>query len=253
MSAASTDGAGAAARASAPAMQAVGVVVPAHNEEALLGSALAALALATEGVRDVPVHAVVVLDGCGDRSGLVARSFVAGWPGRLDVVEQRRSGVGRSRRAGVDHLLASFPPGLDPGQVWVATTDADSRVPPGWLAYQLARAAEGTQAWAGTVRVGGAEAALRDPAAMARFLAAYASGHPHFHGANLGMTARAYQAAGGFRPRTTGEDRAIVEALEAAGVPVHYDDANPVLTSARRDARAPAGFASALGRYEAWA
>ena len=49
----------------------VAVVVPVHNEEAPLGRCVAALDRAA-GQVDVPVMAVVVLDGCTDRSAVLA-------------------------------------------------------------------------------------------------------------------------------------------------------------------------------------
>jgi glycosyltransferase involved in cell wall biosynthesis len=243
--------------ASAPAVQGAGVVIPAHNEQYRLAACLAAAAEAIRVVAGCPVRTVVVLDGCSDDSAVVVNGFAATWPGSFEVINQDQAGVGQARAAGFARLLTGWAAGAwgpaDPGRLWLATTDADSQVPAGWLAYQLERAAEGHEAWAGTVRVDvdHSDGVSRDPAALARFVAAYAVGHPHYHGANLGMTARAYLAAGGFSGRPTGEDRAIIEALEAAGVAVSYDDGNPVLTSARRQARAPSGFAAALSRFGA--
>ncbi|MYW03591.1 glycosyltransferase family 2 protein, partial [Streptomyces sp. SID3343] len=46
----------------------------------------------------------------------------------------------------------------------------------------------------------------------------------------------------GFAPIAVGEDRALVAVLEAAGRRVLRTDALRVLTSARTDPRAPAGF-----------
>ena len=66
--------------------------------------------------------------------------------------------------------------------------------------------------------------------------------HPHVHGANLGFTARAYAAVGGFPALRTGEDRALVAALQARGYRVLRSAAAPVATSSRVKYRAPAGF-----------
>ena len=75
--------------------------------------------------------------------------------------------------------------------------------------------------------------------------------HPHVHGANLGFTADAYLAAGGFRPLSTAEDHALVDDLRAAGIPLLRTARLPVVTSARRRARAPRGFAWLLGALAA--
>jgi hypothetical protein len=50
---------------------------------------------------------------------------------------------------------------------------------------------------------------------------------------------------------TTGEDRALVAALESAGCRVHRTDSHPVRTSARRAPRAPGGFGDFLLDLEA--
>ena len=59
------------------AIAAAGVVVPAHDEEALLPACLAALRRAA-GALHVPVHLLVVADACTDGTAAVAR---AGEPG----------------------------------------------------------------------------------------------------------------------------------------------------------------------------
>ena len=61
-------------------------------------------------------------------------------------------------------------------------------------------------------------------------------------GANLGFTAGAYRAAGGFPPLRTGEDRALVATLRAQGRRVLRTPLVTVVTSARATYRAPAGF-----------
>jgi hypothetical protein len=68
--------------------------------------------------------------------------------------------------------------------------------------------------------------------------------HPHVHGANLGVRADAYLAAGGFAAHPTGEDHALWRAL--ADRPRIATRRIPVVTSARRRARAPSGFAGFL-------
>jgi hypothetical protein len=66
------------------------------------------------------------------------------------------------------------------------------------------------------------------------------------HGANLGFSAAAYLAAGGFGPARTAEDHALVNALAAAGRRVLRTTTVSVVTSARRRARAPHGFSHLL-------
>jgi hypothetical protein len=71
------------------------------------------------------------------------------------------------------------------------------------------------------------------------------------HGANLGFRASAYLRAGGFPAVPTGEDRALVAALDAAGGRVLRTRALTVVTSARREARAPHGFGDYLTGLDA--
>jgi hypothetical protein len=66
------------------------------------------------------------------------------------------------------------------------------------------------------------------------------------HGANLGFSAAAYLAAGGFPALAHDEDRALVARVRGAGRRVVTDGGCPVRTSARPDGRAPHGFAGHL-------
>ncbi len=53
---------------------AVGVVIPAHDEEDLLPSCLDAVRLAAAPLAGVPVHVIVVADACTDRTAALARA-----------------------------------------------------------------------------------------------------------------------------------------------------------------------------------
>jgi glycosyltransferase involved in cell wall biosynthesis len=220
--------------------EAVGVVVPAHDEEELLPACLAALRRAARQAAPATVHLVVVADACSDRTAERARAAGA------DVVEIRARRVGAARAAGFAEVLRRTRH-RDPAAVWLATTDADTLVPPGWLTQQLRYAGQGWDAVVGTVTVTdwtGHPAHLPD-----LFAAQYDHGpgsHPHVHGANLGIRAGAYLAAGGFRGLRTAEDHALVHALGAAGRKILRTTDLTVVTSARRHARAPEGFSHLL-------
>ncbi len=154
--------------------------------------------------------------------------------------------VGAARAAGMWQVL-SRTWCLDPASVWLATTDADTLVPPSWLSGQLRHAAAGWDAVAGTVTV--TEWAGHSPHLPAMFRQHYGhrrATHPHVHGANLGFTARAYLKAGGFPPVPTAEDHALVTALSASGARILRTTEVSVRTSARRHARAPRGFGHLL-------
>lgn len=221
-------------------IKAAGVVIPAHNEQDLLPACLAAVRHAAGHV-SVPVHLVVVADACTDKTADLAAALGA------TVIESGAHNVGAARRAGVSLVLRSACR-LDPAEVWVATTDADSLVPRHWLARQLRYARRGWKGVVGTVTV--ADWAGYPRHVQRRYTQGYRAWqghHPHVHGANLGFTADAYLAAGGFRALPTAEDHALVDDLRAAGVPLLRTARCPVVTSARRRARAPGGFAWLLG------
>jgi glycosyltransferase involved in cell wall biosynthesis len=232
----------------------LGIVVPARNEEELLPGCLAALrtAVAAPGRSGTPVRVVVVADGCTDDTVALARAggAVVLGGGRAAV-----GNVGAARDAGVRWLLAdAATAGVPPERLWVATTDADSVVPPDWLVLHETAAASGVDAVVGTVAVG--DWTGHRPEVAAAFEAAYSawrSGgpapvHPHVHGAHLGVRGSAYLACGGFPAVPVSEDVALVRALEGVGATILRTPASPVLTSARRVPRARGGFGDDIDR-----
>ena len=255
-------------------IRAIAVVVPARDEERLLGGCLASVRRAAHHplVRAIPTRLVVVADSCRDRTAAIARHAGA------EVASIRACNVGAARARGTDRALAAVlsPTGAPaPGECWLAHTDADTRVPYGWLARHLAYAAQGWDAVLGTVQVldwsehppGTAERFQRQyatpvrpavetapkPVAGTTFGGAPRVEHPHVHGANLGVRADAYRSAGGFAALAVGEDHALVAALEALGCSVRRAVDLPVITSARRSVRARGGFGdtiSALSREQ---
>lgn len=220
-------------------IEAIGVIIPAHQEEALLPACLEACQVALRRVRALAsTKLVVALDACRDASATIA--------GEHGLAVEHRC-VGRARAAGVDAVLASF--GAVPrDRLWLAMTDADSRVPPDWLEHQIALANGGAAAVAGTVLVDDwGDFPARHVTSYEEFYAT----HEHVHGTNLGVCADAYLAAGGFAPIATGEDVALWNALVATGAPLARTRAIPVVTSSRLAARAPDGFASFLRSWAA--
>ena len=219
-------------------IRAVGVVVPAHDEQELLPACLASLRVAARhpALRHVAVHLVPVLDACSDDSGDVA-------PGALEV---RARNVGVARAAGFAEVIARES-GRPPQQLWLATTDADSTVPADWLAEQLRLAGSGVEVVAGTVRV--QDWSQQTARVRAGFAATYGTpqlGHLHVHGANLGMSAAAYADAGGVPPLALAEDQALVDALRVRARRLVATGRIPVTTSGRRESRTIGGFADHL-------
>lgn len=213
-------------------------MVPAHDERLLLPACLDALrvAAAHPALRGIAVHVVPVLDACSDDSGEVA-------PAALEVTARN---VGTARAAGFAEVLRREA-GRPAGELWLATTDADSTVPADWLAEQLRLARGGVEVVAGTVRV--ADWSEQPAAVRARFAATYGApgaGHVHVHGANLGLSAAAYLDAGGVPPLALAEDQALVDTLRARARRLVATGRIPVTTSARRESRTTGGFADHL-------
>jgi glycosyltransferase involved in cell wall biosynthesis len=220
-------------------IETAGIVVPAHNEEQLLPACLAALRRAARALT-IPAHLLVAADNCSDRTAAVARGHGA------RVIGLNARSVGAARAAGMTELLR-LTAASDPAAVWLATTDADTVVPPGWLRRQVAHANQGWDVVLGTVTVTGWDE--HPPHVPAAFEARYRFGagpHPHVHGANLGLRASAYLAAGGFSPLRTAEDHALLAAVKQAGCRILRVGDVPVRTSSRRHPRAPGGFGDLL-------
>jgi len=221
-------------------MKAVVVVVPIRNEEELLGRCIAALAQAVEhnsttATGNVQVAVTLVLDSCTDTSAVTAHASA------LDVLSVDFNNVGRARSAGIDRALQLLEP-TDLTRVWIANTDADSAVPPNWLSCQLALARIGVEVMIGTVRPDPKDL---DSSQRAAWAATHVPGEAngHVHGANLGCTADAYRAVGGFRPLSEHEDVRLVEDLRAASARCVATDDCWVLTSGRPIGRTAGGYA----------
>lgn len=215
------------------------VTVPAADEQDEIAGCLAALERAIRQLQDhtaLRARVVVALDACRDRTADV----VAGFPEVTSVVCAARR-VGTARRAAASAALAEC---ADPEQLWLASTDADCRVPPDWLIEMANVAARGADLVLGTVR----PAAGLPPGIEQAWHAAHqlGDGHAHIHGANLGIRAGTYLRLGGWRHLATHEDVDLVERAVRAAVPIARSGAAPVSASPRLIGRAPGGFAAYL-------
>ena len=211
----------------------IGILIPAHNEQALLAQCPQAVLRAGQHARleGEAVSVVLVLDSCNDHSAEIAARF------DIHVLHIQARNVGAARSLGAQWLLKQ-------GARWIACTDADSLVAEDWLVEQLAL---NSDAVCGTVAVDD-WGTLIDTSAQARYHAAYEArdGHRHIHGANLGVSAHAYREAGGFEPLTCHEDVQLVKRLQACGASIAWSHRPRVTTSARLDCRAAGGFGDYL-------
>lgn len=214
----------------------IGIVIPAHDEADTIEACLSAAVQAAvhPALHGEAVEIVLVLDDCRDATAQIAATH-----SRVRQLDVEFRNVGRARAAGTELALAL-------GARWLAFTDADTMVSPRWLVHQLALQADvvcgsvGVEDWTPHGVDGNY---LRD-----RFNATYtdADGHPHIHGANLGVSASAYVQVGGFQALTCSEDVELVRALEAAGASIAWSALPRVTTSARRQTRVRGGFGDAL-------
>ncbi|HZG22622.1 MAG TPA: glycosyltransferase family A protein [Herbaspirillum sp.] len=213
----------------------IGIVIPAHDEEVLLDACLQAVRQAA-GHADLggeEVRIVVVLDACSDGSEAIARRHP------VSVLPIQARNVGLARALGADQLLLQ-------GARWLAFTDADTRVAPDWLAAQLKLQAD---AVCGTVVPDDWHG--HPPQVQQRFARDYVDQdeHRHIHGANFGVCARAYLAAGGFPALRCHEDVGLVQALQASGARIAWSARPRVVTSTRPQSKARGGFGDTLRQW----
>jgi hypothetical protein len=232
------------------------VVVPARDEEHLVGRTLAGLTRAVHRARGLTGRCVVEVAAhrCTDTTARVARQAARGLDARVveDTVSET---VGEVRDRAVRRGLARL--GTADERTWVLSTDADTDVGPGWVVDVLTEAAQHRAAavaglahldrWHG--------AAGREPAytaLLARGHVVRGPGHEHDHvyGANLAVRADAYLAVGGFPHLHPGEDQALVDRLHVAGARVVRTRSVGVTTSGRLVGRAPGGLAALLSRLD---
>lgn len=224
----------------------VAVVVPAANEERLIGKCLSSISVARRHLHrsraDIRVRIVVALDDCGDSTAAIAAAS-----GDVQLVTITAGSVGTARRAGASAALAGTGP---TSELWLANTDADCEVPVNWLTSMVNEARLGAHVVLGTVVPG---PGMR-PSARAEWAGRHhlRDGHPHVHGANFGIRGDAYLALGGWQPLVTGEDADLARRAALTGhLRISRIASIPVVTSVRRDARAPRGFSSYLRALDA--
>ena len=210
----------------------IGIVIPAHNEQRHIGACLDSLHLAAAhpALKHQQVEILVVLDDCADNTHAVVLAK------GVTSIDACFRNVGKARAIGAEQLLEA-------GARWLAFTDADTVVPPDWLARQIGF---GADAVCGTVEVDNWSA--YDEAVRTQYLARYqfVENHRHIHGANLGLSADAYREAGGFQHLVAHEDVQLVADLERVGARIVWTATNPVITSARRDFKCRGGFGEYL-------
>jgi hypothetical protein len=256
----------------APSLGAI-AAIPVRDEEDRIEACLDAL-LAQRDLsgRPLPTDAlglVLLLNNCSDRTAAIARARLAGSGAPFAVVNvalpPSQANAGFARRLALD-LAALWLERAGRRDGVLLTTDADSRVPPQWLARNLAAIQAGCGAVAGRVTLEPAEEGLLPQALMRRaarenayeqaLLALSARIDPVAHdpwpnhwsasGASYGVTLDAYRAIGGLPYPASGEDRALADMLLRHDIPIRHDPDIVVVTSARLDGRACGGVSDTI-------
>lgn len=241
---------------------AVGVVVPARNEQDRIGACLRSVREALQWLpEEVAVAVAVVLDRCSDETSARVAAVIDGWPhaevllvgGDVPASPRptgaTRADVGMLRSVGLARALARLRP-HPTTRTWLLSTDADTTVPTDWVCEHLRLAAVGAHGVAGLAELDGA--AQMSPEARRRYRAIVERGiqgraHGHVYGANLGVRADAYLAVDGFPVGAgAGEDHGLWRRMAAAGYRLEHPTSLRVRTSARLHGRAEGGLADLL-------
>jgi glucosyl-3-phosphoglycerate synthase len=242
-----------------PALRA-SVVVPARDEEDLIGSCLEALATQT-GVTPHEYEVLLVLDRCTDETEERARKIGASHPSlRLHFLDGPGKGSGPARQVGMDAacvrlLQVDSPEGL------IACTDADTVVAPDWLVAQLRAVSEGARAIGGRIELAddgslpesvgrrhAEEGRLRHERLLSDPNPTGETQHWQFSGASMTLTAAVYTQVGGLEPLTSLEDEHLESALRHHDVPIDRLLSVRVTTSPRLEGRATRGLSHDLAR-----
>jgi len=235
----------------------VSVVVPARNEEELVGSCLEALA-EQEGVNPEEYEVLLVLDRCTDETEARAREIADAHPRfELHFLGSPGKGSGHARRMGME-LASARLLGLGRPKGLIASTDADTVVASDWLAAQLRAVSRGALAIGGRIELTEGslpesifrwhtergrrrhESLLSEPEQLGK------TEHWQFSGASLALTAKIYREIGGLEPRVALEDEHLEYVLRRHDVPIERLTSVRVTTSARLKGRAKQGLARDL-------
>ncbi|MBH0238001.1 glycosyltransferase [Methylobrevis albus] len=246
------------------------VAIPARNEAERIEACLAALA----GQRDAPAAPggafgiVLLANNCSDDTVPRARACLeaAGLPHIVLAVDLAPGEANAGFARGLALDVASLWAAEAAGRGILLTTDADSRVPPDWIARNVAALSGPCSAVAGRFAFDAAEEAgwplhlvrrRQVESAYEHVLDALAArldplphdpwpNHSTHSGASFAVTLAAYRRIGGLPAAENGEDRALARELARHDIALRHDPGIVVTTSARFDGRASAGCASAL-------
>lgn len=247
-----------------PALVAPGAVIaiPVRNEAERIAACLRAIDAQT-GIPPGSLGVVLFLNNCTDATEAIVTDLVPrmSMPVRVTHVTYAGAHAGWARREAMNRAADWL--GADG---MILSTDADSRVPPDWVARNRAALDRGADAVAGRIALDVDERALLPPSLHWRgdrediysdlLTEAEARIDPDPHdpwpchrttiGATLSVSVAAYRAVGGMPAIALGEDGAFVALLLAQGLHVRHDPAILVTVSGRLVGRAPGGVADTI-------
>lgn len=243
------------------------IAIPVRNEAERIARCLRAIDRQA-GLAPGRFGLVLFLNNCTDDTARIVADRVPEMSIPVRVIERVHAGAhaGWARRAAMDAAVAWLEEVGTAEAATLLTTDADSIVPPDWVAANLAALEAGADAVAGRVELIPEEAALLPPSLPARGrledsydaliteMEARIDPDPHdpwpCHrttiGASLAVRLPAYRDVGGMPEIPLGEDGAFVGALLQRGFRVRHDRAVLVLISARLTGRAAGGVADTI-------
>ncbi len=234
--------------------------IPARNEEARIGAALASL-----GETLAPSDGIVVIvNGSDDATAAIAAAKLAALPQRAVLADvtfhQGRGSAPLARRLAMDiaHMLAP--------EAALFSFDSDSRATPELADAYAAELERGHHLVCGTISFDQNEAAhlppadetaetlVREARQLTREIAARLDPdpdnpwphHSNIGGANFVISGAAYRAVGGLPLPPSGEDRALLRLVRAHGLSLRYSERPHVITSCRIDGRAHGGLSDDL-------
>lgn len=255
------------------------VIVPANDEADGIIATLAALAaqtdLAGRPLDPCTFEIIVLANNCRDDTAAIARQFADQRPElALHVVERTlpaaEANVGTARRLLMDEaarrlLSLGRPRGV------IASTDADTRPAPTWLAATQREIDAGADAVGGRILTATSERRALDEGMRLshlrdvgyRFLLAEVESlldprphdpwprHYQHFGASIAVTATAYRQIGGLPRVPALEDVGLSLALDLADARLRHSPAVRVVTSARMSERTVRGFATQFREWGA--
>lgn len=240
------------------------VAVPVKDESERIADCLRALTLQSEIQAD---GIVLVVNNSSDGTASVVRELLPILPVPVQIVEvdfpSGQACAGSARRLGLE--LAADRLG---GDGVLLTTDADGRVPPDWVAANLAHLRAGADAVAGRAVLDPADAVLipdrlhdddAKECALADALDAIDAlldpapwdplpRHTEHSGASIAVTLDAYRRAGGMPPAALAEDRRFFDALRQVDARIRHAPDVTVTVSGRTLGRAEGGMADTIRR-----